>query len=376
MTEQGIPHVRRVFLGKARLSLLFGYSVAIMTTMKEIAEQTGVSISTVSLVLNGRDEGRVNPTLASLVRNKATELGYKINPLARSLRTNKTRILGFISEEVATTPYAGGIILGAQDAASAYGYMLFTVSTDGKASEENEIATLKRYGVDGFFYSKMSNRIAHVPKSENEYPVVMVDATDHENKVPSIEPDEFMIGYDATNRLIQAGCKRIAYVGCAENMIAQDGRLAGYRTALQEAGRAFNPSLVCNVMNNGPALRAVNKLFDDEHPDGFFCFNDARAWYVYECAARRGLTVGKDISVVGVDNHRVFAETLEPQLTTVELPHYEMGYWSACKLISMIEGKDVDTSSCPSARASLPPLDAPIPAKIHCALLEKDSVIS
>ena len=70
-------------------------------------------------------------------------------------------------------------------------------------------------------------------------------------------------------------------------MIAQDGRLAGYRTALQEAGRAFNPSLVCNVMNNGPALRAVNKLFDDEHPDGFFCFNDARAWYVYECAARR-----------------------------------------------------------------------------------------
>ncbi|WP_368093545.1 substrate-binding domain-containing protein, partial [Bifidobacterium adolescentis] len=106
------------------------------------------------------------------------------------------------------------------------------------------------------------------------------------------------------------------------------------------------------------------------------CFNDARAWYVYECAARRGLTVGKDISVVGVDNHRVFAETLEPQLTTVELPHYEMGYWSACKLISMIEGKDVDTSSCPSARASLPPLDAPIPAKIHCALLEKDSVIS
>ena len=208
-----------------------------------------VSISTVSLVLNGRDEGRVKAPLAALVREKADELGYTVNPLARSLRTCRTRILGFISEEVATTPYAGGIILGAQDAASTYGYMLFTVSTDGKASEENEIATLKRYGVDGFFYSKMSNRIAHVPESLSEYPVVMVDATDHENKVPSIEPDEFMIGYDATNRLIQAGCKRIAYVGCAENMIAQDGRLAGYRTALQEAGRAFNPSLVCNVMN-------------------------------------------------------------------------------------------------------------------------------
>ncbi len=83
--------------------------------------------------------------------------------VGRSLRTNKTRILGFISEEVATTPYAGGIILGAQTAASTYGYMLITVSTDGKASEETRSPALKRYGADGFFYSKMSNRIAHVP---------------------------------------------------------------------------------------------------------------------------------------------------------------------------------------------------------------------
>lgn len=347
-----------------------------MTTMKEIAEATGVSISTVSLVLNGRDEGRVKAPLAALVREKADELGYTVNPLARSLRTCRTRILGFISEEVATTPYAGGIILGAQDAASTYGYMIITVSTDGRASEENAIATLKRYGVDGFFYSKMSNRIASVPASLGDYPVVMVDATDADNQIPSIEPDEFQIAYDATKRLIQADCKRIAYIGCSENMIAQDGRFAGYQAALQDSGFAYDPSLVCNVLNNGPALRAVDKLFDERNPDGFFCFNDARAWYVYECAARRGLTVGKDVSIVGVDNHRVFAETLEPQLTTVELPHYEMGYWAACKLISMIERKPVDSSSWPNTTAPMPPLDSPIPAKIHCALIEKGSVRS
>ena len=107
---------------------------------------------------------------------------------------------------------------------------------------------------------------------------------------------------------------------------------------------------------------------------GFFCFNDARAWYVYECAARRGLTVGKDISVVGVDNHRVFAETLEPQLTTVELPHFEMGYWAATKLISMIENRPMNDIEWPKTTAPLPPIDAPIPAKIHCTLLEKGSV--
>lgn len=345
-----------------------------MTTMKEIAEQTGVSVSTVSLVLNNRDAGRVKPRIAARVRETAQRLGYTSNPLARSLRTGKTRILGFISEEIATTPYAGGIILGAQDAASALGYMLLTVNTDGATNEDDEIATLKRYGVDRFMYAKMSNRYADVPDSLGDYPLVLVDATDRAGQFPSIEPDEFRIAYDATARLIGAGCERIAYVGCSEPMIAQDGRLEGYRRALEDAGRDYDDRLVANVLNNGPALRDVSDLFDRACPDGFFCFNDARAWYVYECAARRGLTIGKDVSVVGVDNHRVFAETFYPQLTTVELPHYEMGYWATCKLVSMIEQRDLHDLALPRTTAPLPPLDAPIPAKIHCTLIEKESV--
>lgn len=75
-----------------------------MTTMKEVAERTGVSVSTVSLVLNDRDEGRVKPAIAEQVRATAKRLGYRPNPLARSLRTSKTRILGFISEEIAARP--------------------------------------------------------------------------------------------------------------------------------------------------------------------------------------------------------------------------------------------------------------------------------
>lgn len=343
--------------------------------MKEIAERTGVSVSTVSLVLNHRDEGRVKAEIAARVRDTAQRLGYKSNPLARSLRTGKTRILGFISEEVATTPYAGGIILGAQDAASALGYMLLTVNTDGASNESDEIATLKRYGVDGFMYAKMSNRYVDVPGELKDYPLVLVDATDRDSTYPSIEPDEFRIAYDATRRLVDAGCARIAYVGCSETMIAQDGRLAGYRRALEDAGFAYDESLVANVFNNSPALRAVSDLFDRAHPDGVFCFNDARAWYVYECAARRGLTIGRDVSVVGVDNHRVLAETLAPQLTTVELPHYEMGYWAALKLVSLIEPeRDLRDFTSPATTAAIPPIDAPIPAKIRCTLIEKESV--
>lgn len=356
-----------------------------MVTMKQIAQETGVSVSTVSLVMNHRDEGRVKPAIASHVRAVAERLGYRVNPMASSLRTNRTHILGFISEEVATTPYAGGMILGAQSAASQYGYMLITVSTDGGMDEDDEIAALKRYGADGFLYAKMSNRITDVPQALADLPVVLVDATDRNDgdsladgtgsaPVPSVEPDEFRIGYDATRRLIDAGCERIAYVGCSEDMIAQHGRLAGYRAALEDVGRKPDDRLVVNVLNNGPALAAVSDLFDWERPDGFFCFNDARAWYVYECAARRGMTVGRDLSVVGVDNHRVFAETLSPQLTTIELPHFEMGYWAAAKLISLIEGRDLDESEWPRTTAPIPPLNAPAPAKIHCTLIEKESV--
>ena len=345
-----------------------------MTTMQDVADIAGVSKASVSLVLNGRDAGHVKPQTAELIRQTAAKLGYRPNQLARSLRTSRTHMLGFISEEVATTPYAGGIILGAQDAASSYGYVLLTVSTDGMANEEQELAALMRYGVDGFLYSKMSNRITDVPQTLTDYPLVLLDATDRNKRFPSVEPDEFRIGYDATKRLIDAGCKRIAYVGCSKPLIAQPRRLRGYQAALSDAGMPINDALHVDVLNNGPALRTVSKLFDEQQPDGFFCFNDARAWYVYECAARRGLTVGRDISVIGVDNHRVFAETLDPQLTTVELPHYEMGYWGACRLISIIEGHDVDTAVWPETAAPLPPLDAPIPATIHCKLIDKKSV--
>ena len=357
--------------------------------MKQVAQKAGVSVSTVSLVMNHRDVGRVKAEIAERVRKTAEELGYRPNPLASSLRTSRTHILGFISEEVATTPYAGGIILGAQDAASRLGYIMLTVSTDGESDEGTEIAALKRYGVDGFMYAKMSNRITHVPDALKDSPVVLVDATDAEGRIPSVEPDEIMIAKDATNRLIHAGCRRIAYIGCSEvsmvpgrtpysgcsePMIAQDLRKEGYRQALEEAGIGYDERLVVDVLNNRPALDEVRELFDRENPDGFFCFNDARSWPVYECAARRGLSVGKDISVVGVDNHRVIAETFSPQLTTVELPHYEMGYWAACKLISMIEERSLDDVPMPATRAPIPPLDSPIPARIHCTLIEKESV--
>ncbi|WEV72525.1 LacI family DNA-binding transcriptional regulator [Bifidobacterium sp. ESL0790] len=346
-----------------------------MTTIKEVAKAAGASVTAVSMSLNHREDGHVKKEVAEHIRDTAEKMGYRPNPLARSLRTSRTHTIGFVSEEIATTPYAGKIVLGAQDAASELGYMMLLVNTDGKAREDDEINALKRYGVDGFLYAKMYDRVSTVPKSLTRKPVVLLDATDESGKTPYIVPDEVAIGYDATTYLAQAGCKRIAYIGCSEPLLAEPLRRKGYENGLKAAGLPYDLALEVAVLNNGPALKQVEKLFDEQHPDAFFCFNDARTWYVYEAAARRGLTVGRDISVVGIDNHRVIAETFEPKPTTVELPHYEMGYWGARKLVSMIEKHPLDDSDLPATTAPMPPLDAPNPVRIHCTLLERDSVV-
>ncbi|MFT9112140.1 MAG: LacI family DNA-binding transcriptional regulator [Bifidobacterium psychraerophilum] len=344
-------------------------------TMKEIAERTGVSVSSVSLVLNNRDMGRIKPDIASRIREEAKRLGYRPNRIASSMRTNRTRILGFISDEIATTPFAGRLILGAQDAARAFGYTLLTVNTNGeKALESSEIETLKQYGVDGFLYARMFNQRTSVPGTLRDYPLVLVDATDVEGELPSIVPDEVKIGKDITERLIDAGCRRIAYIGLDDDIAAQVGRFKGYRQALAERGLAFDERLVTNPVIGAEAMASTERLMDDLHPDGFFCFNDARAWGVYQAAAWHKLAVGKDLSVIGVDNHQVLAETLSPYLTTVELPHYEMGCWGTRKLISLIEDRDVSDVLPPPTRAVLPSLEDS-EVKIACALVEKESVV-
>lgn len=345
-----------------------------MVTMKEIGDSLGVSKSAVSLVLSGKDSKRVSPELSARIRRQAEKMGYVFNTLASSLRTNRTRILGFISDDIATTPYAGRLILGAQDAARSLGYILLTVNSNGSAQlRASEIDALKQYGVDGFLFACMYDRITSVPDALKSSPTVVVDAIARNGEAPSIRPDERGIGRLATRRLIDAGCQRIAFIGSHGPMEAQRGRLAGYREELAAHGMDYDEELVVNVEMGRDGVRKVGQVFDRRHPDGFFCFNDARSWYVYDQAARRRLTVGEDISVVGVDNHQMLAEILSPQLSTIELPHYEMGYWATLKLVSMIEDGGIGKIDLPSTNAAFPELNQDN-AKIVCTLIEKESV--
>lgn len=220
----------------------------------------------------------------------------------------------------------------------------------------------------------MYHRKVDIPEALEGSLTVVVDSEDAAGKVPSIYPDDEMAGYDATNRLIQAGCRRIVYYGSATTVIAQKKRLSGYRRALAEAGIAFNEALVVNVLEMTNAAAEAARVFDEIKPDGIFCFNDVRATFIYEAARERGVRIGTDVSVISIDNQPFITDVIKPSLTTLELPHYEMGFEAIRQLVAMLDGDKAvaDLKSDHAWRCR----DNEMVAKRHCAVASSNAIPS
>ena len=321
-----------------------------LVSIKDIAKEAGVSICTVSLVMNNKDRNRVSKAVAQRVRGTAQSMGYKPNSVARTLRTSRSYVLGFITDEIATTPHAGRVLVGAQEAARKLGYILLTVNTGNDRELENqEIAALRQYRVDGFLYAMMYHRVVEIPAELEGSPTVVVDSEDENRKIPSIYPDDEMAGYDATNRLIQAGCKRIVYYGSSITIIAQGERFAGYRRALADAGIPFDEQLVVNVEE---ATNAAS-----------------------EAARERSVGIGTDVSVISIDNQPLITDVLKPALTTLELPHYEMGFEAVHQLVAMIDDEAATESLARSEDSIRRSENGPM-TPLRCRIIERDSIVS
>jgi LacI family transcriptional regulator len=254
-------------------------------------------------------------------------------------------MLALISDEIATTPYAGRMILGAQEAASKAGWLLMLVNTGSDPEfEAAEIQALRQRQVDGFLYATMYHREVVVPEAIADVPTVLLDARSNDASVPSVVPDEVGGGHTATEELIRHGHTRIGFLNNVDDIPATRGRLAGYRAALDAAGLPFDQRLVVEGRSDTEGgLQAARELLSaTNRPTALFCFNDRMAMGAYHAAAELGLRIPDDLSVVGFDNQELIAEGLRPVLTTVALPHYEMGAWAVETLIAKIEGHDLD----------------------------------
>ncbi|MFZ1397730.1 MAG: LacI family DNA-binding transcriptional regulator [Candidatus Promineifilaceae bacterium] len=309
-----------------------------MATIKDVAKRAGVSFKTVSRVLN--DDTAVRHETRAKVIEAIEALDYRPNIMARSLRSQRTHTIGFVSDLIASTTYASRIIQGAQERAWENDYLLLLINTGGnQAMKQTAVDTLLDRQVDGIIYATMYHREVHPPENIREVPTMLIDCFMADNSLPSVVPNEEEGGYNATLHLLQKGHRRIGYICDNSGVVATFGRLAGYQKALADYGIPFDPDLTCflgsSISRNG-FLGAKTLMQLENPPTALFCFNDRMAMGAYDAMRSLNLTIPDDVAIVGFDNQDLVAADLNPGLTTMALPHYEMGSWGVDHLISLI----------------------------------------
>lgn len=302
--------------------------------ISDVAAAAGVSTSTVSLVLNNRT-ARISQETRERVRDAAAAVGYTPNPIARGLRTQRTRTIGLVSDVIATTPFAGRMLAGAQDAAREHGHLLILVDTDADAAMEREaIRALVDHQVDAMIFATMWHRVVETPEGLPDR-TVFLDCRPADGTHPAVVPDEVAGGRAAVQELVAAGHRRIAWVDIDEPIapVASGLRHQAYLDVLAKADITPDPAWHVRGKETTAASgrAATERLLDlppHRRPTAVFCFNDRMAAGAYVAARHRGLEIPADLSVVGYDDQQLVAGELDPPLTTIALPHYEMGRWA------------------------------------------------
>jgi LacI family transcriptional regulator len=329
-------------------------------TMTEVAAEAGVSQTTVSLVLNDAQGARLSAETRERVIAAAQRLGYRLARRAASMQAAGATTIGFVVNEISTDPWMAIAMDGARDKAWEQGLTISAAVTRGDAElEEAVLAQMTAQPMLGLIYGTIHTRRITPPPALYRVPTVLLNCYVADRSLPSVVPAEVAGGHTATRRLIRAGHRRIGYINGEALMDACRDRLKGYRQALAAADLPFDPELV-RPGNWEPSAgyeqtRALMQLADP--PSAIFCANDLMAVGCIEALKELGMQVPEDVAVIGYDDREI-AQFTHPPLTTVLLPHFEMGSEAAACLIE-------------HARRPRP---RPAQIKIECPLIERKSV--
>jgi LacI family transcriptional regulator len=329
-----------------------------MATIKDVAELAGVSFKTVSRVINRSPY--VRDEIRQRVLRAADALEYRPHHHARHMRTQRSKVFAFMSDDIATTPFAGQIIQGAQEAAWRCEMLLLTFNTAGDAAlEEAAVQIALEREVEGIIFAAMYHRAVQVPKDAFRRPLVLVDCFTRDSQVRSVVPDEVKGGMSATNLLLGKGHRRIAMFNADEKYPAAAGRFEGYRQALKDFGVPFKPELVRTGgwWQDDGYEHALALLQRKPIPTAIFCASDRIAMGAYDALKEKGLRIPEDISIVGFDNQELLSAHSRPPLTTVQIPYFEMGSWAVEQLLQVEANYDLSG-----------------PVKMECPLVVRGSV--
>ena len=325
-----------------------------MATIYDVAKQAGVSPKTVSRVLNG--DGPVGKATRSLVEAAIADLGYVRSSAARTMRSNRSGLIGLVTGAISRSPVEVGgqglsdlnIVQGVQRALAGSGRTLLIADTGGDPDNvPGLMRTFAEHQVEGLLYIAAHLQEVELPAMPGIPHIVIANGYDAAG-TPAVMPDDREGQRVLTEAIIGQGHRRIAYLTLPENVDATGLRTAGYRDAIEAAGLPFDPDLVVAGEIGGLSQEeeakvlsaAIDKVLALGDPPTVLCLgNDQMAIRVYGMLRSRGLRIPEDISIAGYDNDRMIAEILFPPLTTVELPYHAIGARAAETILGLIGGE-------------------------------------
>lgn len=315
------------------------------TSIKDVAREAGVSIATVSRVLNDIDV--VNEDTKKKVLDAIKKLGYRPNIVARSLKTQKTKTIGILVPDISSGFYPE-IVRGAEDVSNIYDYNVILCNSDFDIEKEKEyLRVLKEKMVDGVIYmsSSLQEETLEIINELN-LTTVLVETKDKEESLPSVTIDNIKAVKEATEYLLNKGMRKIAFVGAnKDNMNAWKDRYIGYENVLKENGISIDEGLIytqgLKVKSGYEAVQYFES--NKKEYDAVVCASDEIAMGVINALRDTGKRVPEDVSVIGF-NDNIMSSVFYPKITTVKQPSYDMGSVAMRMLIKLLNKKEVEKS--------------------------------
>lgn len=311
------------------------------STIKEIAEEIGMSTASVSRALSNYPH--TSDKTKEKVKEAAQKLGYRYNALAAALRNNKSNAIGLIVPRISMF-FQGAVITAIQNKLHAYGYnVIICQSNESPEVEKKLVELLYASRVEGLIVSSSIHTVdfSHFKKTLNgEIPIVFYDRVPMNFQGHKIIGDDFLGAYKATTHLLEQGCKHIVHIGGLLTCSLYQERFKGYKEALKDGNIDFDDRLVYfQELNWSNAFIACKAIFEQEiTPDGIFSSNDSTALAVIKFAKENNIRVPEDLKVVGYSNDNR-ANISYPTLSSVEQFPNEMGKKAAILMMDLLNEK-------------------------------------
>ncbi len=323
--------------------------------LRDLARQVGVHPSTVSRVLSGDPSARLSEATRARILDAARETGYRPNRLARSLKIQRTLVLGMVIPDI-TNPFFSGLFRAVEDVAGPLGYNVILCNTDDTAARfEQHLRVLAEGHVDGLLIAAAHRADSTIDSLRSRgIPYVLV------NRRRDAAADSWVVSDDrggarqAVEYLVELGHRRIGHIAGATDISTTATRLEGFREAMAQHGLLDERLIVKGGLveeAGARGMREILRLPGDLRPTAVFVANDFSALGAIAIAHRAGMRVPEDISIVGYNDGPLAARS-EPPLTTLHVPVADMGRIATELLIQRLTG-EVDPSNTP-AQVTLP----------------------